>query len=308
MQEAVSSKVNPRLQRAIERQQRRAKGRPAPRRGEAGSPPSEAPRIIAFSSLLVLVVAVVVILLVYLTRGSSSTGPGAGKTPVFMSLPASALSQLAAVPDSVLNAVPDSEFAQINPPRKISGSQLREAGKPEILYIGAEWCPYCAAERWPLALALAKFGTLSNVKQGYSAGAPEVYPHTPTLSFDGTTYTSQYVSFVPVENQNIDRKVIHQVSTEQMQLWNRYDNGQPAFPFIDIANRFKVDTQYNPQVLSGYTPTQVISSLQSPGSTLARTIAAAADEIIAAICETTASKAPVCSLDGVKRASAHLGG
>jgi hypothetical protein len=34
-----------------------------------------------------------------------------------------------------------------------------------MLYIGAEYCPYCAAERWPLVMALSKFGTFSNLPQ-----------------------------------------------------------------------------------------------------------------------------------------------
>jgi hypothetical protein len=30
------------------------------------------------------------------------------------------------------------------------------AGKPEMLYIGAEFCLYCAELRWPLAVALSR--------------------------------------------------------------------------------------------------------------------------------------------------------
>ena len=64
-------------------------------------------------------------------------------------------------------------------------------GKPLVLYVGAEYCPYCAAERWPLAVALSRFGTFSDLGQTESAGIPEAYPHTPTLSFHGSSYTSR---------------------------------------------------------------------------------------------------------------------
>ena len=36
---------------------------------------------------------------------------------------------------------------------------LTSGGKPEILYVGAEYCPYCAAERWAMVVALSRFGT-----------------------------------------------------------------------------------------------------------------------------------------------------
>jgi hypothetical protein len=28
-----------------------------------------------------------------------------------------------------------------------------------VVFVGAEYCPYCASERWPLVMALSKFGT-----------------------------------------------------------------------------------------------------------------------------------------------------
>src|SRR5205823_15010475 len=37
------------------------------------------------------------------------------------------------------------------------------SGKPEVLYIGAEYCPFCAAERWSLVYALARFGTFKGL-------------------------------------------------------------------------------------------------------------------------------------------------
>src|SRR5215471_17073708 len=40
-----------------------------------------------------------------------------------------------------------------------SGAPLTSGGKPEMLYIGAEYCPYCAAMRWSMAVALSRFGT-----------------------------------------------------------------------------------------------------------------------------------------------------
>ena len=71
-------------------------------------------------------------------------------------------------------------------------------GKPELLYIGAEYCPFCAAQRWAMVAALSRFGTFSNLSLTHSASA-DVYPDTPTFSFYQSTYSSKYLTFTSVE-------------------------------------------------------------------------------------------------------------
>ena len=40
--------------------------------------------------------------------------------------------------------------------KKVSGSPLAGPnGEPEVFYMGAEYCPYCGAERWPMIIALS---------------------------------------------------------------------------------------------------------------------------------------------------------
>ena len=84
----------------------------------------------------------------------------------------------------------------------VSAPALTIGGKPEILYIGAEYCPYCATERWAMVLALGRFGTLLR-----AARHPLVQhrrdPSTPTLTFHGSHYTSKYLNFTPVETQGL---------------------------------------------------------------------------------------------------------
>ena len=72
---------------------------------------------------------------------------------------------------------------------------LTSGGKPEVLYIGAEYCPYCAAERWAVIVALSRFGTFSGLAPIRSAakdggGNAEPYPLTPTWTFAKASYTS----------------------------------------------------------------------------------------------------------------------
>ncbi len=59
-------------------------------------------------------------------------------------------------------------------PTKINAPALISNGRPEVLYVGAEYCPYCAAERSAVAVALSRFGTLHGL--GQTASSPnDVY-------------------------------------------------------------------------------------------------------------------------------------
>ncbi len=79
-------------------------------------------------------------------------------------------------------------------------SRLLSSGKPLVDYTGSNWCSYCAATRWPLAVALARFGTFKELKlTSTGRGASEPYPGTATLSFYRATYTSRYLAFLTTE-------------------------------------------------------------------------------------------------------------
>ena len=73
--------------------------------------------------------------------------------------------------------------------------RLLLAGKPRVLYVGAEYCPYCAAQRWAVAAALSRFGTFADLSETASA-TDDIHPDTATLSFHGSSYTSEYVPVV----------------------------------------------------------------------------------------------------------------
>jgi hypothetical protein len=69
---------------------------------------------------------------------------------------------------------------------------------PEILYIGAEYCPYCAAQRWATIIALSRFGTFSGLGN-MSSYSNDVFPNTPTFTFVKAKYKSKYLVFKSVE-------------------------------------------------------------------------------------------------------------
>ena len=101
------------------------------------------------------------------------------------------------IPASAYDKVDTSKVS--SGPKKVTGSPLTFDGKPGIFYSGAEYCPYCAAQRWPLVVALSRFGTWSNLSQTVSGASSGPFPETPTFSFYGSTYTSPYLAFQSVE-------------------------------------------------------------------------------------------------------------
>ena len=148
--------------------------------------------------------------------------------------------------------------AGVVPPSTVGGSGaiLRGAdGKPVVTYIGAEYCPYCAAERWGLAVALSRFGTFSHLSGTHSASA-DVYPNTQTLSFYGSSYSSPYVDFQPVEeatNQQVggSYQALQTPTAAQSSLLTTYD-AAGSIPFLDIGNKYVITgASYSPQVLQG---------------------------------------------------------
>ena len=198
----------------------------------------------------------------------------------------------------------------VAPKRLPAGPALTADGKPRVLFIGGEFCPYCAAERWPLAVALARFGTFHNLGQTNSS-PNDVYPSTPTLSFHGATYTSDYLSFTGKEAQS--NKVegnsyaaLDTLSPADQVLWKQI--GNDGYPFLDIGGRWvSLQASYNPQLLHGLTHPQIAADLSDPESTVGRTILASANEVTAAICTLTHGRpTAVCSSAGVTSAATTL--
>jgi hypothetical protein len=199
--------------------------------------------------------------------------------------------------------------------KAISGlPELTGNGKPEVLYIGGEYCPYCAAERWAIATALSRFGDLSVSKLIHSSPT-DSFPNTPTLDFAGSSYTSKYLAFTPVEmySETPDSSTptgyayFEQPTAQQASLLSQVGGG--SFPFLDIANKYTlaVGAQYSSQDLAGLTWSQIAADVQNPSSTVAKDIDGSANIITAALCKVTGGQpASVCSSAGVKAAAGSL--
>jgi hypothetical protein len=176
-----------------------------------------------------------------------------------------------------------------------TGTILKVAdGKPLITYIGAEYCPFCAAERWALAVALSRFGTFENLSGTHSSDSDE-FPDTQTLSFYGSSYSSPYVDFQAVEeatNQpdGSSYQALQAPTAAQSALMAKYDT-QGSIPFLDIANRYVITgSSFSPQVLQGLSRSQIAADLANPSSAVAQAIDGTANDITAAIASVTGSQ------------------
>jgi hypothetical protein len=194
---------------------------------------------------------------------------------------------------------------------------LTQGGLPRVLYVGAEYCPYCATERWAVVAALSRFGTFSNLGQTTSS-ASDVYPSTATLSFHGSTFASSTIAFTGVEEQsnqvvNGQYAPLDTLDAADQALVTKYDaapytTSAGAIPFIDIGNKYIiVGASYNPQVLQGKTAAQIAAALSDPTSDIAKGAIGTANVITAAICTTMKNPpAAVCTSAGVQAGAKAL--
>jgi hypothetical protein len=257
--------------------------------------------LIAGGSVAIVLVFVAALVVVKLNQSSPPVTAQAAQAD------ARVAAEVASVPAATFNAAGGGTATGLTP---LSGvSELTAGGKPEVLYVGGEFCPFCAAERWALAAALSRFGTLSGVTFIHSSPTDGDIP---TLSFYKASYTSKYLTFTPVEwfgeaddpSTPFGHVYLQQPTAQEAALFARYAKG--SIPFLDIANRYLLpQTQYSPEDLSGLTWAQIATAMQDPSSHVATDIDGAANTLTAAMCTLTHGQpGDVCTSAGVKAAEA----
>jgi thiol-disulfide isomerase/thioredoxin len=268
--------------------------------------------IVGGSVVAVIAIVVAFVLVKTLSTSSSSAAEGPSGTAVASNV----VANVTGVPASALDAVGTGTTYKGAIQVINGGTPLTSGGKPQVVYVGAEYCPYCAAERWAMAIALSRFGTFSNLHFIHSAPSPEVYPNTPTLTFYKSAYTSKYLVFSATEQQTVTHTALENLTSLDNQLMGKYDvppyvpssQYDGSFPFVDFGNKYVIDgASYSPQVLAGATWSQVAAALKNPSSPIAKGVDGAANLITAAICKTTNGKpANVCTSAGVTAASGAI--
>jgi hypothetical protein len=259
--------------------------------------------ILVVGSSVVAVLVVIGIIVAVAVSGSGKSSTAKNGNPV--------TAAPAAVTDALANVPADATGLNFNklvtgPPSKVNGAALTgKGGLPQVLYVGADYCPYCAATRWPLAVALGRFGTFSDLKTTYSSDS-DTSPHTPTLSFYKSSYSSPYIDFVGIEHQDGVGKPLEPLTDQQDQLFSNIGGG--SYPFIDFGGSWiQHGGSFDPNDLKGMTPEQVAQKIGDTSTDVGKTVQAGADVFTAIICEINGGKpGNVCTAPGVKAAQAAL--
>ena len=199
--------------------------------------------------------------------------------------------QATSVPLGILTRVSPGQAATPLQQVAAPGPPLTIDGKPAIVFVSEESCPFCAAERWPLVVALSHFGRWSNLGSTRSS-ATDVYPNTATFSFRAAQYRSGAITLRTTELADNTGRRLQPETPLDAQLIGTYDvppfvnsaDQSGAVPFLDVANHYILaGAQYNPQILAGLSAAQIADQLRNPSSPVARAIDGSASVIIAAI-------------------------
>ncbi len=246
---------------------------------------------------IVAAVLLVVAIVVYLFFTASSTCLQCG-TPVSSSF-IKQMSQIAnnytlasSVGAGIAVAGPYS-----NLPKKISAMPLIVDGKPEVLYVGGDFCPYCAVTRWGLVIAMMRFGNFTNLTYMRSSST-DVYPNSATFSFTNYTYSSSIVhldAFEVFDRQ--DNNITPSNFTQKDKfIVNSFSDG--SIPFVDFGNTsIQSGAVVSPGVLIGYDWNQILAYMSDPSSTVSQAVIGSADEYTVVICrsnQTLNSTATAC--------------
>jgi thiol-disulfide isomerase/thioredoxin len=261
----------------------------------------------AMIAIGVAVVVVAVIIAVSLSGGSSKS-PTTGKIASgAFSLPANLIAQVEKVPVDKVVAAAKTLPADASPPQALPPKNpvYTVDGKPALVFIGAEYCPYCAAERWPLVLALSKFGTFSDLR-GTTSSATDTNPSTPTFSFYGSTYTSKYLTFLSDEEATNTETALQDPTAAEQALVTKWDTtpyipaadaGENPIPFVYVAGKYVLTgNQFDASPISGMQWAAAAPYMTSGSNSTSKAMLAAAGYLVGDLCVLTHDQpAAVCS-------------
>ncbi len=270
----------------------------------------------AFIILVLLIVAVLIV--VKVTRGTTTVTP-----PPVAPAPAQIVHEAATVPLSAFDTVGSPASDGPMPVLLTGQAPLVIDGHLGVVYVGSEFCPYCAAERWALVVALSRFGSFGHLG-ATSSSVFEAFPGVGTFSFDGASYRSRYISWSATEEYGqalaprvpAGFRLLHRPTALQQTLMRRYspDSGAgpgPTLPFVDIGNRLLIEGAgigFSPGTLQSLSMGQIATDLSQPTSPVAEAVLGAANELTAAICSATGEKpAQLCRTAGVRAGAIRLG-
>ncbi len=193
-------------------------------------------------------------------------------------------------------------------PKKILGKFMhitdvplkRESGKSLVFFMGAGFCPFCAAERWAIVSAMSNFGKWEGLVDTASADHDEKYLNIPTVSFARARYESDHVEFVGRETADRNFEPLQELGEKDYEILDTFNPDQ-IIPFLLVDGQFmQVGAGYGPQILEGMDHAEVKAELANPVSPVGKEMKAEIDNITALICKSIGGKAAACNSESIK--------
>ncbi|MGA8633308.1 MAG: DUF929 family protein [Candidatus Dormiibacterota bacterium] len=239
-----------------------------------------------------MAVVLIVIVLINAAGGTNATAP----TPV----PPAILTAVENPSPTVVTTVGTGGYSG-EMVRLPASAKLDSNGKPMVVFVGAEYCPFCAAERWSMVMWLSRFGTFKNLSLTTSSST-DVDPNTHTFTFYKSSYSSPYITFSSNEIEDQNQQPLQSMNAQVTSVFTKYDStpyttqsGQ--FPFLDIGGVFTLyTTSYDPAILKDLTWAQIAAKLSNASDPVTKAIVGNANILTAATCIATGDQpSSVCS-------------
>jgi hypothetical protein len=301
---------------------RPTKGGQAPgRKGSSGRPAGtrRSPTALLTWGTVAVVLVIVIVLVVVKVTGSNNSG---NVSSAFVPVSDTVAHNATNIPASVYDQVGINSPVPITPPL-ITKNQplLMFDGKPGVFYYGAEYCPYCAAERWPILASLSRFGKFTNLGEMESTST-DVFPNTPTFTFLKAGFTSPYVGLKTEEYESNVKDpaggftILQRPTPQEQRLIETYDSTKyfpantsgPTFPLVDFGNQALINgASFSPSILQGLSRDQIAADLDDPTNPVTQAIVATSNYMSASTCHITHQQpASVCTSKGVTEAARAL--
>jgi len=167
---------------------------------------------------------------------------------------------------------------------EVSEEPMKRNGKLFVFFMGAEYCPFSAAERWSIVRGLQKFGQWNGLKQTMSAARDEPFLNLPTYDFTEATYTSSQIEFVARELKDREFKPLQKLLRAEEKLVRKF-NPEKEIPFLLVGGRFmQIGAGFTPKIFIGHTFRQTETELKKAESEIRKTIDAEGNIIAALLC------------------------
>jgi thiol-disulfide isomerase/thioredoxin len=172
--------------------------------------------------------------------------------------------------------------------RRESSEPLLDGGRPLVFFMGAEWCPFCASERWALVEATSRFGKWSGLGELRSREGQDYFAALPTYDLTQATYTSKSLSLRHKELATVDGEPLQKLGSFEERLVDGYDE-RGSVPFLFAAGpsgRYTVELGFSPSLLTGQSFASLRKGIAAAAPTPAvEAIGGQADAITALICK-----------------------